>query len=138
MKKVLCSIACLGIGIFGMQAQNVKQTKRANKEKVEASQQVGDTINQGSEKGVPQVKDKDLCNFTKDTETRAMANGDILMTQVKMEQLRAFVAKDRNIGLNGVFIVKAKDVYNDGVYQVCAGGILYTYYHRGMDGYSRY
>lgn len=139
MKSILCIMTCIGIGIFGIQAQEVKINQRLKKEKKELIQQVADTITQKDSIQVTgPIKDGDFCNFTKDDEVRAMSRGEIVMGQDKMNQLRAFVARDRNVVLRAVFVIKAHDGFNNGVYQVCAGGIVYTYYHRGREGYSRY
>jgi|GEM_PF-6238841 len=139
MKKMLCIITCLGIGIFGSLAQEGKQSKPIKKEKKERFQQKTDTLVQKDsiQTALP-IRDGDLCNFTREDEIRAMSRGDILMGQEKMNQFRVFVARDRNVVLGAVYVIKAKDGYNTGVYLVCAGGMVYTYYHRGIEGYSRY
>lgn len=139
MKKMVGIITCLGIGIFVIQAQEVKQGKQIKKERKELTQLVVDTLVQKDSIQVTnQMREGDFCNFTKEDEIRAMSRGEIVMGQDKMNQLRAFVARDRNVVLRAVFVIKATDGYNNGVYQVCAGGTVYTYYHRGREGYSRY
>ena len=139
MKRIVCIMTCISIGVFGIQAQEGKKNQRFKKGKKELIQQVADTVTQKDSIQVAgPIKEGDFCNFTKEDEVRAMSRGEIVMGQDKINQLRAFVARDRNVVLRAVFVIKANDGYNTGIYYVCAGGVVYKYYHRGREGYSRY
>jgi protein-L-isoaspartate O-methyltransferase len=72
-----------------------------------------------------------FCKFTRDDERKALLDGYILLTPWRMEAIRRIVAGNHNVLPMDVSIISGKETGRYGTYEVCAGGVKYSYVQRG-------
>lgn len=76
------------------------------------------------------------CKFSRSDEKQAMMDGWILLTPHRMEEIRRRAVEEHNVQIQDVYIINGVENNRYGTYELCAGGVLYTYVRRGSDEYQ--
>ncbi|MBB1150865.1 MULTISPECIES: hypothetical protein [unclassified Myroides] len=131
MKKIFYAFLGIFLCVCGMQAQEKKDVEVVTTATIQSGNvtpQSKESTNSSPSKAVKKIVDEDvICNFTYLDEMKARSRGDVALSEYKLKELRKSVAKMTNVVESSVFIIRTNKGIKGKEYEVCSGGVYYSY-----------